>query len=272
MIWLGILLAPLLGGVVYGIERVLRARMQRRVGPPVLQPFYDMAKLADKRPMIVHSAHAMGGIAHFLILWGTVAAMLLGWNLLYIVFIHLFALIVLVLSAYSVRSPYSHVGANRELLALVAYEPILILIAVAFYLKNGSFDVASVLSSPSLLSSMPFLFVALLLILPIKTKKSPFDAVEAHQEIVGGVEIEYSGIFYEFLYAARFLEYLFIYGFVYLFGGDSPWLGALLVAGAFLAVNLIDNATARVRIDHLLKIVYSLALPLAVINIVWISL
>lgn len=47
------------------------------------------------------------------------------------------------------------------------------------------------------------LFLALLLIIPIKLKKSPFDATEAHQEIVGGVEVEYSGIFFEILYMAK---------------------------------------------------------------------
>ncbi|MDX1295067.1 MAG: NADH-quinone oxidoreductase subunit H, partial [Sulfurimonadaceae bacterium] len=87
-----------------------------------------------------------------------------------------------------------------------------------------------------------------------------------------GVEVEYSGLFYEFLYMARFMEYLFIYSFVYLFGGASHWLGAALVILAFFAVNLVDNATARVRTDQMLGIVYKLAMVLAVINIVWILL
>ena len=60
-----IVLAPIIGGLVYGIERKVKARMQRRIGPPILQPFYDFLKLADKRVMIVHSAHAFFGIMHF---------------------------------------------------------------------------------------------------------------------------------------------------------------------------------------------------------------
>ena len=43
-----ILLLPIIGGLVYGVERVVRARMQNRIGPPVLQPFYDMFKLLGK--------------------------------------------------------------------------------------------------------------------------------------------------------------------------------------------------------------------------------
>jgi ech hydrogenase subunit B len=272
MTWLWILLAPVIGGLVYGGERVLRARMQRRQGPPLLQPFYDMFKLMDKRTLIIHAPHALLAVAHFFLLWLCVAALFLGWNLLYIIFLHLFTLMVLVFAGYSVRSPYSHVGANRELLALVAYEPILILVAVGFYLGTGSFEIGAIVQSESMLSQMPLLFIALLMIVPIKVKKSPFDVVEAHQEIVGGVEVEYSGLFYEFLYMARFMEYLFIYSFVYLFGGVSHWLGAALVVFAFFALNLVDNATARVRTDQMLGIVYKLAMVLAVANIVWMVL
>lgn len=267
MIWVWILLAPLLGGLLYGGERVLRARMQRRQGPPLLQPFYDMFKLMDKRSLIVHAPHALLAIGHFLLLWFSIAAIFLGWNLLYIIFLHLFAQVVLILAGYSVRSVYSHVGANRELLALVAYEPILILVAVGFYLVSGSFDISRILEGEGYLVQMPLLFAALLIIVPIKVKKSPFDVTEAHQEIVGGVEIEYSGVFYEFLYMARFLEYLFIYSFIFLFGGISYGVGAVLVAVTFLLVNLVDNATARVRTAHMVKIVYGVAMSLAVINI-----
>jgi ech hydrogenase subunit B len=50
---------------------------------------------------------------------------------------------------------------------------------------------------------MPLAFVALLLILPIKLKKSPFDVAEAHQEVTGEFELEFSGIFYEAVYTAK---------------------------------------------------------------------
>jgi len=267
MIWLWIALAPVLGGFVYGGERVMRARMQRRQGPPFLQPFYDMFKLLDKRTLIVHSPHALLAVAHFFVLWFTIAAIFMGWNLLYIIFLHLFAQILLVLAGYSVRSVYSHVGANRELLMLIAYEPVLILVAVGLYLVAGSFEISEIMQHIGYLPKLLPLFAALAMIVPIKVKKSPFDIGEAHQEIVGGVEIEYSGVFYEFLYMSRFLEYLFIYSFVFLFGGASLWLGSLLVAGMFLLVNLVDNATARVRSVHMVKIIYLVAMTLAVINI-----
>ncbi|MGE4296299.1 MAG: NADH-quinone oxidoreductase subunit H, partial [Campylobacterales bacterium] len=72
--WLLVALAPVLGGLLYGVERKLKARMQRRKGPPIIQPFYDFFKLIDKRPMIVHSLHAWLGVLHFLGMWLAVAA------------------------------------------------------------------------------------------------------------------------------------------------------------------------------------------------------
>jgi ech hydrogenase subunit B len=73
-----ILLAPVIGGLLYGFERIVKARMQRRIGPPLLQPFYDVLKLADKRKMIVHSTHAFLGIVHCLSLWFALAVLVLG--------------------------------------------------------------------------------------------------------------------------------------------------------------------------------------------------
>jgi ech hydrogenase subunit B len=266
-----ILFTPFLGGLLYGFERIVRARMQNRQGPPLLQPFYDMFKLMDKQALMIHPYHTLLGMLHFLTLWAVVALVILGDNLLYIVFLHLFASLLLVLAGFSVRSIYSHIGANRELLSIVAYEPILIALSVAFFLLNGSFDIDVIRQNHSSLLELLPLFIAFLLLVPIKLKKSPFDAAEAHQEIVGGVEIEYSGIFFEFLYMAKWLEYIFVYLLLFLFAGDNLILASILGIFLFLGVNLVDNATARVRIDHLLAIVMGLGLTLALLNLIGLS-
>ena len=48
-----LILAPFVGGFLAGLDRKLSARMQRRVGPPVLQPFYDVFKLFEKEKQTV---------------------------------------------------------------------------------------------------------------------------------------------------------------------------------------------------------------------------
>ncbi|MDD2697647.1 MAG: NADH-quinone oxidoreductase subunit H [Arcobacteraceae bacterium] len=266
--YLLIALTPLFGGLIYGVQRVVKARMQNRVGPPILQPFYDMFKLLDKEVMIINNYHIIFAIMHLLTLWIVVAFVILGKSLLYVIFLHLLSSIFVVLAGYSVKSIYSHMGSNRELLSIVAYEPILILVAVGFYMVNGSFDIETIRSNPSTIASMIALFVAFLLTMPIKLKLSPFDATEAHQEIVGGVEVEYSGVFFEILYMAKWIEYVFIYLLLILFAGDNYFIAFGLFAIVFLALNLVDNATARVRIDSLVKIVLGFGLFLSIVNLI----
>ena len=262
-----ILFAPILGGLIYGLERVVRARMQNRKGPPVLQPFYDMYKLLDKQPLIINSYHIVFALMHMITLWIVIAMIILGNSLLYIIFIHLMSSIFLILAGYSVNSVYSHIGSNRELMTIVAYEPILILIAIGFYMVNGTFDISAIYQNSSSLLSMLFLFLALLLIIPIKLKKSPFDAAEAHQEIVGGVELEFSGIFFEILYMAKWIEYVFVYLLVFLFAGDNIILGLILSVVVFFIINLVDNSTSRVKISDLVKITLTIGLTLCIINL-----
>jgi ech hydrogenase subunit B len=265
-----ILLAPVIGGLVYGFERIVKARMQRRIGPPLLQPFYDFMKLADKRRMIVHSTHAFLGIVHFFSLWFALAVLMLGGDLILVIFLHLLSTSLLILAGYSTRSIFSHLGANRTAVSILAYEPVLILIAVSVYLLTGSFDASSIFAfNEPLLFKLPLAFVALLLVLPIKLKKSPFDVADAHQEITGGVELEYSGIFFEAVYTAKWLDQVFCYTLVYLFGASQPWIGLGLVLFAFLFVNSLDNSSARVSYKQMLRFTLAVALPVAFINLLF---
>lgn len=266
-----IILAPIFGGFIYGVERVLKARMQNRQGPPVMQPFYDTFKLMDKQSFLVNSYHSILGILHFMSLWLVIAFIIYGGNLLYIVFLHLLSSIFIVLAGFSVKSIFSHLGSNRELLTIVAYEPILILMAVGFYISTGSFDISVIKEQSPQIGSLFLIFLAFLLILPIKLKKSPFDAAEAHQEIVGGAEIEFSGIFFEFVYMAKWLEYIFIYLLLFLFAGNSFVLATLLFLVVFLLINLVDNSTARIRVQDLVKIVIGIGLTLCLVNLIGLS-
>lgn len=271
-VWIRIVLivsAPIIGGLLYGMERIIRARMQRRVGPPLLQPFYDFLKLAGKRKMIVHSAHAFLGIMHFIALWLAVAILLLGGDLILVIFLHLLSTALLIMAGFSTRSVFSHLGANRTAISVLAYEPVLMVIAVAVFMLTGSFTAASVYSYPEpLLFKMPLAFIALLLILPIKLKKSPFDVAEAHQEITGGVELEFSGIFYESVFTAKWLDYVFCYSLVFLFAANNIWLGITLVIFVFLYLNALDNSTARVNYRQMLRFSLTIAFSIAFLNLI----
>ena len=265
--------APIIGGFVYGIERIIKARMQSRMGPPLLQPFYDFFKLMDKRPMMIHSFHALMGIMYFVAEWFALAVLLLGNDLLIAVFFHVIAVLALVIGASSVRSSYSVLGALRELMHMISYEPLMILMVVSFYLIVGSFDIKDILNYKGYpILELPLVFIAFLLTIPMLLQKSPFDVAEAHQEIIGGPEIEYSGPFYEALYTGKWIEYIYVFTFVFLFGGNHYWLGALLVIIAFLFVNLLDNSTARLDFRRMVKFAWIILIPAAALNVILLAL
>lgn len=267
------LFAPIFGGVVYGIERVVKARMQSRQGPPLLQPFYDFFKLMDKRAIMIHSFHALMGIMYFITEWFALAVLILGNDLLIAVFFHVIAVLALVIGASSVRSPYSVLGALRELMHMISYEPLMVLLVVALFLVTGSFNIIDVLNYEGYpILKLPLVFFAFLLTIPMMLHKSPFDIAEAHQEIIGGPEIEYSGPFYEAVYTGKWVEYVYVFTFVFLFGGSHYWLGALLVIFAFLFVNLIDNSTARLDFRKMVKFAWFVLIPLASINVILLAL
>lgn len=267
------LFAPLIGGFVYGIERIVKARMQSRQGPPLLQPFYDFFKLMDKRAVMIHSFHALMGIMYFVAEWFAVAVLLLGNDLLIAVFFHVIAVLALVIGASSVRSSYSVLGALRELMHMISYEPLMVLMVVSFYLVTGSFDIRDVLNYDGyIILKLPLVFIAFLLTIPMMLQKSPFDIAEAHQEIVGGPEIEYSGPFYEALYTGKWIEYIYVFTFVFLFGGSHYWLGAVLVVFAFLFVNLLDNSTARLDFRRMVKFAWAVLIPMAALNVILFAL
>jgi ech hydrogenase subunit B len=140
--------------------------------------------------------------------------------------------------------------------------------AVGFYMLNGSFEIDAIRETGTQITNLFLLFFAFLLIIPIKLKLSPFDATEAHQEIVGGFEIEYSGVFFEILYMAKWIEYVFVYLLLILFAGDNILVAFGLFVTLFLALNLVDNATARVRIDSLVKIVLGFGLLFSIVNLI----
>ncbi len=265
--------SPIIGGLISGVERVVKARMQSRVGPPILQPFYDFFKLMDKRPIMIHSFHASMGVMYFISAWFAFAVLMLGNDLLIAVFFHVISILALSMGAFSVRSSYSIIGAMRELIHLASYEPVVILCVVGLYLSTGSFDISVILSSSNApIFTLPLLFFAFVGAIPMMLHKSPFDVAEAHQEIIGGPDIEYSGPFYEAVYTGRWIENVFVYFLVFLFGGGNFILGAFLVVATFLLVTLIDNSTARLDYQRMLKFAWVILIPMAVFNIFFLAL
>lgn len=134
------LLAPLVGGLIDGLDRKLSARMQGRVGPRLLQPFYDVAKLLRKAPASVNTMDDtyMACALIFTVVGGGIFVS--GSNTLLCAFMVTLAAIFVVLASASTQSPFAQVGADRELLQVMSYEPAVLLMSVGLYLATDSFD------------------------------------------------------------------------------------------------------------------------------------
>jgi ech hydrogenase subunit B len=252
-----ILLAPICGGLLMGLDRIITARMQSRFGPPVLQPFFDVFKLLGKQNLTVNRFHSYY-LFFFLVFMVVSGAMFFaGDDLLMVIFALIVADIFLVLSAYSTNSPFSSIGAERELLQMLSSEPMMLLTAVGFYMVAGSFNVAVIASSGRhLIFYLPGVFIGLAFVLTIKFQKSPFDlstSHHAHQELVKGISTEFAGPSLALIEIEHWYETILLLGMIWLFLAFNP---ALAVVGAlfiyFLEV-LIDNANSRAKWEFMLK-------------------
>src|SRR5512143_3634643 len=189
--------APILGGLLAGWDRRISARMQSRLGPPILQPFYDVLKLCQKENVVVRRSQNYYVAFFLLLVIFTGARFFAGSDLLLVIFALTLAAIFLVLGAYKASSPYSFVGAERELIQMMAYEPMILLTAIGMYMVTKSFYVHDIAQHATLLVlALPGVFLGFLYTLEIKFRKSPFDlssSHHAHQELVRGMTTEFSG-------------------------------------------------------------------------------
>ena len=270
-------LAPFAGGLLAGAERVLAARMQRRVGPPLLQPFYDFGKLWNKEALAVNSAQVFCVECFLLFVVLSGGLFFAQGDLLLVIFTLTVAEVWFIVAAYCSNSPYSAVGAGRELAQILAYEPMLLLTAIGFYLKSGSFGVDVILQEPVMnLLYLPGVFAGFCFILLIKFRKSPFDislSHEIHQELIQGMNTEFSGRTLAYIELAHWYENVLFFGFVYLFFAWAPlWtvpVGLVGCLAVFLLGVLVDNCCSRVKWQHMLLTVWLVTLVTGFVNVMF---
>lgn len=270
-----LVIAPLAGGFLAGLDRIVSARMQGRVGPPVLQPFYDVLKLREKEGITVNKIQDFYVLCFFLFVLVTGGFFFAGESLLMVIFTLTLASAFLILAAYSSNSPYAQVGAERELLMTMAYEPMLLMTAIGFYMHSGSFQVDVILTG----SDMPLLpligvFAGYIYILTIKFRKSPFDlstSHHGHQELVKGLTTEFSGSTLALIEVAHWYENILLLAIVFLFFMNGTPLmvavGLVICVLTYFFEVFIDNTFARVKWQLTLNYAWAVAFVLGGINL-----
>ncbi|KYK74363.1 hydrogenase 3 membrane subunit [Aggregatibacter actinomycetemcomitans serotype e str. SA2149] len=198
-------LAPLFSG----ISRMIRARIQSRRGPGVLQDYRDIAKLMKRQNIWPDNAGAVSRIMPYVLI-STVMVVAMSLPLFtrvspfgagsdLITVIYLFALFrFFSIAGLDSNSTFSSLGASREVTLGVLVEPILMLVFLVIALIAGSTNFAVIgtqLADQSWqypIATVVALVAAFFAVF-IEMGKIPFDLAEAEQELQEGPLTEYSG-------------------------------------------------------------------------------
>jgi ech hydrogenase subunit B len=261
------------------MDRVITARMQGRQGPPLLQPFYDVLKLIQKEAIEVNLMHRFYVYLSLIFVILTSVILLLGGDMLLAVFALTLSSVLFILGGYASNSPYSLVGSERELLQMMAYEPMVLLTGTGFYLADKSFFISDIINNniPAIVY-LPGMFIGFVYILTFKLRKSPFDfsmSHHGHQEIVQGITTEYSGKDLAVIEITHWYEQIIALVFIFLFFVTSHIssiiIGVIVCLLVYFLEILIDNGFARMKWNFALKSAWLVTAVLGSVNLIVLS-
>ena len=287
-----------IGLFLMGFDRIVAARMQARIGPPLTQPFTDIRKLFAKENVVPeNSIPWLFNIAPVLALASAITIFLYlpvggfppvlsqGGDLILVMYLLTIPALALVAGGFASGSPYATVGAQREMVTMIAYEfPLaIVIISIAWKLAAAGvalpFTFSSIQANPvwGLVGPLGaigllILLVVLLIVTPAELSRIPFDTPEAETELAGGILVEYSGknlalfsltqgvktVAMASLVVALFFPYS-LAAFIGL-GGilaaviDILFYIALITLVAFISVSVIRVSMARFRINQVVSV------------------
>jgi NADH-quinone oxidoreductase subunit H len=207
LIFPGFLFTICLGLIVSWIVRKVSALVQWRVGPPLLQPVYDVVKLMGKEILIPQDAQRtifigapLVGLAGMLLLsimlWRiTIDQTSFVGDIIVAIYLMILPSLALIFGSSASASPHAAVGTGREMKLIMSYELPLVLAFIVVIIKTGGqISLAAIAQHcPALSISGMLAFIITLLCIQAKLGFVPFDIAEAETELGSGVLMEYSG-------------------------------------------------------------------------------
>jgi hydrogenase-4 component C len=290
-----LLAAPLFSG----FSRMMRAKFHSRKGPPLLQNYYDLAKLMKRQEVTSRQV----GLAFRLAPAMTLCAMLLAALLLpalgafsplgvagdLILVVYLFAIprVFTALAGLESGSNFAGAGARRELLVSALVEPVLLLVVFVMALRAGSTNLGAI-SLAMLSGSTPYSMAVWLGLAAfafgvyVEMGKLPYDLGEAEQELQEGPLAEYSGRSLALMKWGIYLKQLTLVGLLIAlfapFGAMTVfslpglvWAVVIFLLKALVVIfgiGILENSMARTRIANAPAAAW-LALGAAVLSFVF---
>ena len=288
-----------------GVDRKLVARMQRRVGPPILQPLYDVLKCLGKETIVPRKANEMlfmlapvVGLASVLVTAmllpiGNVFAIKTGADTIVILYLLTLASVTLIVGSAASGSPFAGVGLSREMVAMISYELplVLVLLTVGRVCGNGlaTFSLAKIAAFQAqngVLLLNPVLWpaaLAMLFVIPCEVGQQPFDIDEAETEICEGVLAEYSGkplAQFKMMHNVKMYVMSGLFCALFLNVQTGFFLADLLLycvnctLVTFVSMSLPHAVTARFRVEQVFKFYWTVVTGMAALSLilVWIGL
>ena len=303
LIFPGFLFCFLAGLLLCGIDRKVVAKMQKRVGPPLLQPFYDFFKLLGKETIVPAAASKVVFLAAPLVGFAALVVIQLFIpvfsftvfsgvaDVIVTLYLLLIPAMAAILGGAASGSPYAGVGLSREMVTIISCELPLVLILLAVGKTVGSAlgkgitfsltDIAAYQAANGCLiakASMIPAAIAMLLVIPGETGNHPFDAAEAETEICEGLLAEYSGAplaVYKLTHAVKMLTLTSLFVALFLGGigtgfllADGIILFLICVVLTILTISLVHAVTARLKIEQIFKYYWTVVSGLALISLV----
>ncbi|PIV77828.1 MAG: formate hydrogenlyase [Rhodobacteraceae bacterium CG17_big_fil_post_rev_8_21_14_2_50_63_15] len=248
-------LAPGLTGLV----RKIKARLTRRRGASVLQPYRDLARLMRKEVVLAENASWLFRVSPYMIFAATwVAAALVptfaiglhfSWtaDLIAIVALLGSARFFIALAGMDVGTSFGGIGSSREMMIGTLAEPAMLLVAFSVALVAGSTELSNVVAfmasgDVGIRVSMGMALIALTIVAIAENARIPVDNPATHLELTmvhEAMVLEYSGrhlAMIELAASLKLLLYVALIGCVFVPWGIAPANAGLdgLIAGLLL--------------------------------------
>ncbi len=295
LIFYGFVLTVAIGLAASWIDRKVTARVQYRVGPPVLQPLVDIIKLLGKETLIPAGTSKITFLAAPLAgLSSVILVSTLLWvnninpshtfmgDLIVVLYLLTIPSISIMMGGFASGNPLASLGASREMKLILGYElPFMLAVFVPVIKSGFSIKLGDILALQAengvITGSWSGALALIVAILCIQAKLAlvPFDIPEAETEIVGGPLIEYSGsalAVYKLMKNMLLFTLPFFLMILFMGGlrldGIHLLCGALKYVGLVALITVIRNTNPRVRIDQAVRFFWGPVTVLAIIAVI----
>ncbi len=284
------LVAFVVGLFMVLMMRKIAARLQRRVGPPLLQPFYDIVKLHSKHTQTSHGLlHEIGIV---MAVGGYIAAETLlpvpGMNgiaekggMIVLLYLTMIPSLGMALGVGQCANPNGSIGISRALTAMLAYDIPFVIVMAGVAIHFGTTNLVEVIAQQQAggfetwgITQMPLLALAGLFALQGMLGKQPFEIYVAPAEIATGPMVEMGGKFLGGLFVMQcFQLYTASVLYVTLFlGGGENWISFLVKAFAVLVIPMsLAFLFPRYRTEDVLAMMWKWPVMLGLLGLVFVG-